>query len=321
MDVSFSEMWAFKNCRTRWDLSYNQRIVPKIDAIPLSTGRFYHEALEDLYRHKALGNYLMKEVFISEALKRYDKYVNSLTEKYPNLEEQIEQVQFQTNLLTAMLTGYYHFAERNDKFTIPIINEKPAVELKFNVPIITPTGNPSSKFKFVGKIDGIIKYLGKYWVHEIKTSKMWSDSNVELLPIDPQCLGYMYAAQQYLGIKISGAIYSVTMKSSLRQKKNESIEEFRSRLVKDYKDRPDFYYRRNFIYANQNDIQDFGYSIWDISKDMSPNPRIYKSVGASTCGFGCQYRKLCTATDPQDKENILKLEYREKEAKHEELQN
>lgn len=319
MDVSFSEMWAFKNCRQRWHYSYREKITPKIDLPPLFLGSVYHETLHQYYRARGTSEPwdkdAMVEFYLSESVTRIDK----LRESWPNLESHIEILEHQKNLGVAMIQGYYDFSAKKDTFTFEPIGDKEPYETKFIVPVITPSGNPSTKFRFTGRIDGIIKYMGHYWVHEIKTSKMWNDSDVDLLPIDPQCLGYNYAATQYFGIPIAGTIYSVTMKSLLRQRKAETLEGYRARVVKDYAARPDHYYRRHPIYTDKAVVGDFGATLWELCKDMSPAPRIYKSVGKSTCGFKCPFRQLCTATSASHCEDVKSQFYRKKEAKHEEL--
>jgi len=320
-DVTFSEMYSFKNCRQRWQYAYKDRITTKIDKPPLFLGSLYHKALEFYYNGVLAGEPVLKDDMIKYFLDEANRKTDKLREEWPNLEMYIEELEFQQNLGVAIIGGYYNFAQTNDHFKLEPVNGVSPLETKFCVPVITPNGNPSSKFRFTGKIDGIVKHLGHYWVHEIKTSSNWNDSDVDMLGVDPQCLGYIYAAQKHFGIKIAGAIYSVARKSLLRQGKAETVEHFRERLIKDYAARPDFYYRRHSIYTQQENVEEFGLSIWNICKDMSPNPFIYKSVGKATCGFGCSFKTLCTATSPDHRADAMDRFYRVKKARHEELQN
>lgn len=322
LHLTFSEMWSFRNCRQRWAYSYRDLVAPKITAPALYLGKLFHEATAYYYHQKFLAGADLSSAEVQNFfMEKAQEQIIELRKEYPDLEQNIADLEFQQNLGCTMVAGYFDFATQKDQFTVePLSKTTSPIEAKFLTPVITPNGNPSTRFRFNGRIDGIVKYLGHYWVHEVKTSKMWNDGDVDLLPIDPQCLGYVWAAQKHFNIKIAGTIYSVALKSNLRQGKNETLEGFRSRVIKDYAQRPEFYFRRHPIYTDPDNVTRFADTLWEIAKDMS-SPRIYKAVGKSTCGFGCPFRRLCTATSKEHHDDVLNTFYRKKTSKHEELEN
>lgn len=319
IDLTFSEIWAFKNCRQRWAYTYKDRLTTKIDTPPLFLGKYYHSSLEWFYYSKFFeGHQPTEQELADKFIDLTNKRVERLRANYPNLDQYTDQLEFNQNLGEAMVRNWIK-ARTRDSFTMTEINGRIPIEVSFTVPIITPAGTPSSLYRFRGKIDGIVDYLGHKWLLEIKTSKYWSESDIDLLPIDPQCLGYMYGATKtFPDLKLAGAIYSVTKKSSLRLGKAEDQKEFRKRVIQDYSEKTDKYYINTPIYTQPEAIEDFATQLYDITKDMH-NPKVYKSVGKSTCGFGCQFRQLCTATSCDHREAIKDQFYRTKEVKHEEL--
>ncbi len=284
--LSFSQMTTFRICRQRWAFGYQDKITNKIDRPPLFLGGLVHKVLARLYQKTITLN--STSDLCTYFFELANSHISKLDRLWPNLDKYIDELEHQKNLGMAMITGYMQYMEKNRKFE-PIPEW---VEKKFEIPIPTPSGHPSNKFIFRGAIDGIVKYMGHYWVHEIKTSSGWSEGDIQLLSIDPQIMGYCWAAEKTFNIKIAGAIFSVIGKCQLKLKKTEEEIDFRSRIIKDYSDRPERYFHRHFIYYNRQDIDGFANTLWEMAKDMS-NPRIYKSVGKSTCGFGCNFKELC----------------------------
>ncbi len=326
--ITHSETSAFKRCRFAWDYSYRQKITSRIEKAPFYLGRLVHDAVGEYYmrRHGLYGPASnlpftadsMVIYFLELAQKRIAKFKEENGDA--NLATQIEELEFLQNLGEAMIRGFVAFADIKDQFTLEPVNGKCPVEVKFEAPIMTPSGKPSPKFYSTGKVDALVKYLGHYWVHELKTAKVWNQKDVELLPIDPQVGRYIYGAEKHFGVPIAGAIYTVIQKNQFRLGKNETVEAFRKRVIADYAKRPDFYFIRNSIYINRDAVDQAAYIDWEVAKDMQA-ARIYRNVGKFTCGLGCDYKRLCTSTDEQQYSHNLHTFYRQKVAKHEELED
>lgn len=107
-----------------------------------------------------------------------------------------------------------------------------ALEKKFEGAIVNPkTGAASRSFVLAGKVDGLVKQDGQYFLLEHKTASQIDASYLERLWMDFQITLYAYYLEQSLGIKIAGIIYNVLVKAKLKQSKGETEDEYKTRLA------------------------------------------------------------------------------------------
>ena len=103
-------------------------------------------------------------------------------------------------------------------------------EKTFEGPIVNPaTGATSRSFILAGKVDGIVRQDGQYFLLEHKTASQIDASYLERLWTDFQITLYAWYLEQTLGITVSGIIYNVLVKAKLRQGKGETEAEFEAR--------------------------------------------------------------------------------------------
>ena len=85
-----------------------------------------------------------------------------------------------------------------------------AREKTFEGPIVNPaTGATSRSFILAGKVDGIVRQDGQYFLLEHKTAAQIDASYLERLWTDFQIILYAWYLEQTLGITVSGIIYNV----------------------------------------------------------------------------------------------------------------
>lgn len=172
-------------------------------------------------------------------------------------------------------------------------------EQTFRLPLVNPdTDRPSRNYYWAGKIDAVgLTTEDQWFLIERKTTGQSLEKYFDLLVLDHQLTGYLLASSIIHAVDLEGVDYQVARKPSIRQKKQESLEDFIRRLDQDYIDRPEFYFHRKIVPFNRRTIEDFQRTLWDTSQlfhwfeknDTWP-------MNTSRCGDfgGCPYIPLCT---------------------------
>lgn len=286
--LTYSRIKARKNCPMAEHLRYTKQLVSKFRKPSLDIGTAIHKGLET-------GS-------IDDALK-------TLPDIFATSQEDADKAETNRVLVTAMLTGYF---ARYEPFDLGVTQN----EIKFNIPIINPKTKATSKsFCLQGKVDALTMIDGQYWLVEYKTAGQINNSYFERLEIDDQITSYIYALQKTLNIKIVGVIYRVIKKPGIKQTQKETLAQYHERLLKDYQERPDFYYFESKFYRSQEDLAKFERDLWYFTQQMLYEKRLdINTRNASRCvDFGvCTYFPICT--NQEDAELLFEVK-----APHEEL--
>lgn len=217
----------------------------------------------------------------------------------PNTQSGAEILATNRVIVYAMLSGYFD-RYRNKDFKSGV-NITP--EIKFSLPIINPkTGAISRTFNFEGKIDGhrvedVLNLISKY-IMEDKTGGKIDSNYFDRIKIDTQVTGYFYATQKYFNEKLDGVIYRVTRTPGIKQKQKETKEQFRERIILDYKTKQDFYYQEVYINRDDSDMVAFEQELWDKAKDIRNTINKgwwYRDTSRCKDWGGCSYMPLCLA--------------------------
>jgi hypothetical protein len=204
--VSTYSMWSlFRNCRKAVDWRYLQQLVPLERDRNLHFGSIIHECLHAWHQRRDLAEVL------------------ALIDRLCSNRLQDENQRRDWHLATALMKGYAaHYA--NDDFKIV------ALEKNFEGPIVNPaTGAASRSFVLAGKVDGIVRIGGEYFILEHKTAAQLDGDYLEKLWTDFQITIYAHYIEQTMGMPITGILYNVLVKAKLQQGKGETEDEFQSR--------------------------------------------------------------------------------------------
>jgi len=198
---------------------------------------------------------------------------------------------------------------RHDKLDIQ------AVEETFEVPIINPeTGKSSRTFTLRGRIDlrlpqTLVEHKSTAKVTESYLSQLWSDFQIQL---------YTSALRQ-LGHPIKEVLYNVIEKPMIRQKQNETSEQFFERLMEKYSDGKLFH--REVLYFSEPDLEQVQADVWQICQRIlfsrRHNAWLQNRAACFHWGRACSYLPLCRSGDNSI---IRENQYQHKEA-HEELED
>lgn len=318
-------MWRlFRDCRRACQLRYLDRLAPLQRAQCLSFGSVMHDALERWHGGQSLTTVLQ---FIDQT--------------YPNRATDDEQRK-DWHLATAMMKGY---GARYPQEAFEVV----ALEKTFEGPIVNPaTGAVSRSFTLGGKVDGIVKQNGQYFLLEHKTASQIDGSYLERLWTDFQITLYTWYVEETLGIPIAGVLYNILEKAKLQQGKGEteaefearraelleksktgktsakrkvpeSDEEFQARLAEKYSGTGVFH--RELLYLSREQYKPLRAELWELTQaflDARRRGHFYQNT--SQCfqyNRPCPYFPLCSSNNnPNVRENLYAIQ-----DPHEELLN
>jgi len=210
-------MWSlFRNCRKAAQWRYIEKLVPLERDRNLRFGSLVHECLELWHRNVDLEQFQWN---MDQRLAAVLAHVDAACPKRAGDEEQRRT----WHLATAMMKGY--------AATYPIeAFEVVALEMPFEGEITSPrTGAASRSFVMTGKIDGLVRQDGKYYLFESKTAATIDASYLEKLWTDFQIILYAHYVEQTMGIRVAGVIYNILTKAKQQQSSGETEDEFQAR--------------------------------------------------------------------------------------------
>jgi hypothetical protein len=284
---------------------------------------------------------LKRPINTSDAL-NFGTAMHSMLEAYwqgkkpfvPNMEDG-----YTTNTLLALFEGYQKKWQESDRMTYETIG----TEIRFDAPLMNPeTGGTSKTFHLAGKIDALAKEktTGKVVIVEHKTtgqdigpgSDYWRK-----LPIDGQVSGY-YCGAQALDHEASTCLYDVIRKPTIKPYKatpeekrkynkdgslskacrenDETPDEWYERLSADIASRPDYYYARIEISRSDNDLLEYLFDMWAVSREIADAQRMNRwSRNPQACSvFGtCEYFGVCTGEQDIDDVTLFRTAERANE--------
>jgi hypothetical protein len=203
--VTYSMLGLFRNCRKACEWRYIHELVPLEQDHNLAFGAVIHQCLELWH---GTGN-------LEAVLDRIDR-------TYPNRNQDDAQKR-DWHLATAMMRGYAA-RYQTEEFEVAYL------EKTFDGKIINPaTGASSRSFTLAGKVDGLVKQDGQYFLLEHKTASQIDAGYLERLWTDFQVQLYSLYIEQTQGIRIAGILYNILVKARLQQGQGETEAEFEER--------------------------------------------------------------------------------------------
>ena len=181
MDISFSKLKAFQQCKKQYYYKFVECLIPRAIYAPFLKGKIIHEFLQSIYTS---GKFLSKEE------------IDELVAKHSNELIIDNEVINETPQDLAIILQEYQFMYREDfeKYRVHAI-EKPFEMYLEDVDVI-----------LTGRIDGIWEEDQIYYVVEHKSMKRMKSFDLDY-SYRPQVILYMLGAK-YLGYPISGVIWN-----------------------------------------------------------------------------------------------------------------
>src|SRR5258706_4478979 len=209
-DVHISDVMAFKSCRRRWDFSSSLRrnLTSLGIYAPFFTGRIIHAALDNLYKYGVEPVTMVAELVVQET--------NDLRIKQPDVYKRYaDLITEQMWLCTDILNHYWSWRQSyNGPYADPDFDFL-TTEQAFNEPMRTPKGRIAKNLRLAGRFDGLVRYKkdDAVYLWEIKTTRSISE-RIKMLELEEQCDAYCIAAEEMLGERVHGVVYTLIRKKT-----------------------------------------------------------------------------------------------------------
>lgn len=270
--LSHSSISTFTRCPRRFQLQYDERLELIAErARPLGMGTAFQKAIE-------LGDPHASEI---EALLREG------VEIMDQAGEDRLQIEHATVKAAAIL--YLHLYPRDE--------QRETAEYEYKVRLRSPwTGGWSQTFDLLGYADGLVDH-GDYWeLIENKLVGAITKQTVRGLVLDRQVSLACYGVWRATGKPVREVRYRFTRKPSIKQRQNETLEEFLTRLTLDYGERPEFYSDEQVLFRSDEDLLRIEAELWDWAEQIrSSRHREFFTRTTSSCGDfgGCPFQAIC----------------------------
>lgn len=280
--LTYSNVSMFLDCPMKFYFRNILKIVSYERAKNLTIGSIFHDAIDMYYKNA-------KRAIDSDALALAMKHISSRVLENKHYMESNDDV-----ILQGMVQGFVHHYSKS-KFKIE------ETEILFDIPF-------NEEFHRCGKIDAFLKNEnGQLFLGEWKSTSM-IDSYVKSIQTSNQGPNYLWAYEKK---KPLGVVFRLSRKSLLRQKKAETIEEFRSRILDDYLNRPEENFHDEVVYLDKDTVARWAHEVGQIAEVISlfcKENSWYRNTG-SCWNYGnlCPYHKACSAT--KDRDSVIKVHY------------
>lgn len=208
--ITYSSISTFQACPRKYQYRYIDCLVPKGRDDNLYFGGLIHECLDLWYQG---------ETFLDLCWLISHKCIER--DENPHIKQMF-------HIARSMMAAYIELYESPDKrFNIDV------TEKQFeNGRIVNPnTGYCSKRFRFYGKVDGIVSVDGEYYLLEHKTAASINDNYIGRLWSDMQISLYTHYVRELLGIDVKGVLYNIMMKPTLKQVIGETVDQFEQRKL------------------------------------------------------------------------------------------
>lgn len=236
--TTISDINTFVACHRKYYYSVVRGMKAKSLEIPFLIGGCYHVGIEAFYK-----GYSLKEImaFLEQ---EFEDNVGSAFIR----PEDVPTLDLARAVIFGMVKGYVkaHAKEAN-AWKIEYVEQK----CSFFVPDLD--------LRFMGTIDLLYRkknkpglYLGE---HKSVSGKLFCDQYIALMPMNKQIQCYPKFVEKCLGERLAGMTYNAAIKPTIRQKKQESFNQFVDRLVSQYVGDTEKFFVRHTLKFNPRHVE------------------------------------------------------------------
>lgn len=273
MELSNNSSSVARSCWKKYYWRYKQKLTPIKQSSALSLGKAIHKAFDLFYKNTPI-----KEVVI-DLTKSFD---DEIAQASPEESE---------SLILSKYTALGMFSQ------CPFLGakfDKIESEKEFRIPLYKGV-------YFVGRIDGLVKKNGDWWIRELKTTGQTQRQFNQRISTSSQGSAYVWAMKEK-GYDIKGIMYDYIKKPMLRKRVNEDQYQFGTRIMMDYKERSDFYYGQIYSYRSDKDVATWKEDAISLAKEIrgkARTKRYYRNTGnCYNYNSECPYKKICFEDTP-----------------------
>jgi hypothetical protein len=280
MHLSNNSSSVARSCWKKYYWRYIAALTPIRQSSSVTLGKVIHEAFDRHYKN----------------IPRIDiiKYITSTFDDEINAVSPDEQEKIVTNKYTA-LGMFSNCPQLKTQY------EKVISEMEFSVPLVR--GNRyDQRVDYEGRIDGLIKKDGKWWIRELKTTGQTQRMFEQRISSSSQGTGYVYAARK-LGYPVVGIIYDYVKRPLLRKRVMEDQYSFGNRILIDYAAKPEMYFKVIYSYRSDQELKLWEEDAINIVKELRKKKKntatFYRNTDSCyNYNWECGYKKICFEEKP-----------------------
>jgi len=315
LDISYSQMKTWKRCRQKWHYRYVEGLRP-IERIPkIDLGEYGHALLQAYYKGEDL----------EQASQEYWQHKTK-----DMFFEQVEEFKETREMAEKLVQRYIDRYEQEDNFAIYGVEEK----VDANIP--TPKGTRSHK-RFNAVLDLIVEDdMGRIWLVDHKFTGRDLESYEEMLVLDEQANGYLWALCSLLGGPVNGIMFNLIrtkLPTKPRLLKNGTLSKDKSidtdvqtylETIKEHNLNPDDYqdilevvkererpfFKRHRVERTPEEIKEIGKELYLSAQDIrQARGHIFRNA-THDCSWDCEFKELCIMEKKRlDTETYKKLNF------------
>jgi hypothetical protein len=273
MQISYNSASIARSCWMKYKWKYMDGLEPITKSTQLTLGTVMHEAFDLFYKGES------SEGITSHIVRSFDNEI---------AKQEAADIEDLTVAKYTAIGMWAFYPHKNLKEFQEIYSEE-------------ETRIPIGSYEMVIKVDGRVKKDNVWWVRELKTTSLSSTQFQARTATSAQATGYVYGLRKK-GYDIKGIMFDYIKKPILRKNKNEDMYAFGNRIMRDYKDRPSFYFNRYFTYRTEQDLKLYEKDMLAVATEIErrrATGEFYRNQD-SCWNFNaeCPYRKICFQEQP-----------------------
>ena len=282
MHLSNNSSSVARSCWKKYYWRYVAKLTPIRQSSSVTLGKVVHEAFDLHYKNTPRTDII--------------KYITSTFDDEINAVSPEEQEKIVVNKYTAL--GMYSNCPQlqNTQQFEAVESEK-----EFSVPLVR--GNRyDERVDYEGRVDGIVKKHGKWWLRELKTTGQTQRIFEQRIASSSQGTGYVWAMRK-LGFPVVGIMYDYVKRPLLRKRVMEDQFSFGNRILADYSVKPEMYFKQMYSYRSDQEIklweEDTVNIIKELRKKKKNTATFYRNTDSCyNYNWECDYKKICFEAKP-----------------------
>lgn len=276
LDNSQTNIGDYQKCPKYYMLTVVAGYFPKIENKNLRMGHAYHLGQDVRHKHE-----------VKRAEVEISKYYGGLFPLFCD-EDWFSTEAYDTEIMTVISMM------KHSPWDMGEVMES---EKEFYVPIESLGLTSKYVRQFCGKIDGVVQNkVGKLMLIDWKTQSRETLLSAEVVERNLQASFYFHVARRMNWWPVEGMQFRYITKPTIRQRKKESLAEFRERIDECYRTRED-YYSEVDTYRDPNDMRWFTnmqHTLDQIDYSIDNNAWVeHYHTCEGYYGGGCRYLPIC----------------------------
>jgi len=293
-----SNMSMFQSCRWKYWVRQMKFLVPTYKDGALSFGSAYHNGIENYYKGLRAKKLPMNALDDQTLIATQDQIEHDLSSTNPNTEPDHSIPTRAKAMVKGFISHYKHSPYQIEELETPFLlkmEDAPDFELDGH----------KYEFWLSGQMDALMRHTatGVPYIGEWKTCTQFADF-ISKVKVDNQPWHYMLCRHLLTGEAPGGVVYRIARKSLIRQKKDESTEDFFGRIIEQYTTLEKEHYHEEIIYYEPRRIDRHIEFLNQIALDIRNaivNDLWYRHKGACfNYNKPCGYMKLCNTYNEGD---------------------